>query len=79
MLNLIKKLEEINLDQINLENHQFKIKVYGLLCLLKEMLAATEIYGLGDIRAHNSLVTISMIKVKVWNNASYGDDVPKCF
>ncbi len=31
------------------------------------------------MKAHNSLVTTSMLKVKIWNNASYGDDVQKCY
>jgi hypothetical protein len=31
------------------------------------------------MKAHNSLIVTSMVKVKIWNNASYGDDVQKCY
>lgn len=50
-----------------------------MLCLVKELLEATEIQGVGELKAHNALVTTSMLKVKIWNNAAYGDDVQKCF
>lgn len=43
------------------------------------MLSATEVHGVGNLKAHNSLITTSTIKVKIWNNASYGDDVQKCY
>lgn len=53
--------------------------MYGKLHLIREMLKATEVRGVGNLRAHNSLITTSMIKVKIWNNASYGDDVQKFY
>lgn len=35
--------------------------------------------GIGTLKSHNSLIATSMSKIKIWNNASHGDDVQRCY
>lgn len=39
----------------------------------------TEYFGVGSLKAHNSLIPTSTVTLKVYNNSTYGDDVLKIF
>ena len=78
MVSLIEESKFLGVDLINLTSVG-ETRIYGILCIIKEMLSSTEVFGVGEQKAHNSLITTSMVKVKIWNNASYGDDVIKCY
>lgn len=39
----------------------------------------TELFGVGDLKSHNSLVPTSTITVKIFNEITFGSDVQKVF
>ena len=51
----------------------------GSLELIEELLLNTEYFGVGSLKAHNSLIPTSTVSLKVFNNSTYGDDVLKIF
>ena len=55
------------------------LSVIGTLELMQELLLNTEYFGVGTLRAHNSLIPTSTVTLKVYNNCTYGDDVQKIF
>lgn len=47
--------------------------------LVKELMYATEVLGLGRLKSHCSIVSTSTSHVKIHNNVTYGYDVGKIF
>lgn len=46
---------------------------------MQELMLNTEYFGVGSLKAHNSLIPTSTFTLKVFNNCTYGDDVLKIF
>ena len=40
---------------------------------------ATELFGVGELKSHNSLVPTSTVTVKIINDITYGSDVLKVY
>lgn len=55
------------------------IAALGSLELMEDLLLNTEYFGVGSLKAHNSLIPTSTVSLKVFNNCSYRDDVLKIF
>jgi hypothetical protein len=53
--------------------------VLGALELVEDLMLNTEYFGVGSLKAHNSLIPTSTVNLKVFNNCSYRDDVLKIF
>ena len=51
----------------------------GTLELVEDLLQNTEYFGVGSLKAHNSLIPTSTVILKVYNNCTMGDDVLKIF
>ncbi len=46
---------------------------------MEDLMLNTEYFGVGSLKAHNSLIPTSTVTLKVYNNCTYGDDVLKIF
>ena len=55
------------------------LSITGTLELVEDLLLNTEYFGVGSLKAHNSLIPTSTVLLKVYNNYSMGDDVLKIF
>lgn len=53
--------------------------VRGALELAEALMLATEYFGVGELRAHNSQVPASSVWLRVYNNCGLGDDTQKIF
>ena len=51
----------------------------GTLELMEDLMLNTEYFGVGSLKAHNSLIPTSTVVLKVYNNCTMGDDVLKIF
>lgn len=59
-----------------MEGHEENVcRLKGYLAFIEALMKATEVLGVGKLRAHNSLVATSTVKVKVFNEVTYGNDV----
>ena len=47
--------------------------------MFEDLLLNTEYFGVGQLKAHHSLIPTSTVTLKVFNNSTYGDDVLKIF
>ena len=61
------------------ENNEPLISILGTLELMQDLMLNTEYFGVGSLKAHNSLIPTSTVILKVFNNSTYGDDVQKIF
>jgi hypothetical protein len=61
------------------EGRELAMAVLGTLQLMQELMLNTEYFGVGSLKAHNSLIPTSTVVLKVFNNCTYGDDVLKIF
>ena len=61
------------------ENNEPTISMIGTLELMEDLMLNTEYFGVGSLKAHNSLIPTSTVVLKVYNNCTMGDDVLKIF
>ena len=47
--------------------------------MIEYFMQATELFGVGNLKSHNSLVPTSTVTVKIVNDITYGSDVLKIF
>lgn len=50
-------------------------RLKGYLAFVEALMKTTEVLGVGKLKAHNSLVATSTVKIKVFNEVTYGNDV----
>lgn len=54
-------------------------RLLSYLFLIEHFMQATELFGVGDMKSHNSLVPTSTVTVKINNEITYGSDVLKVY